>query len=223
MTKAMEIVEGLIAGAVPDEAILENLKQDIVKSRADAKLNQASNFSELQTYLIYGEDFIRRSTLKNDELLSLRSDELLARVRDLLNKQHEVLYYGPLAGNQVKKYIADYHRAADVLAPLEKSYPKKQLTDKSSVVLAQYDANQLYYFQYSNRGEKFDVQNYPAITLYNKYFGGSMNSICFKEMREARGLTYSASAWIGIPSVDEPSDPFAPVISPQNYKLHTSV
>ncbi len=223
MTKAMEIVEGLIAGAVPDEAILENLKQDIVKSRADAKLNQASNFSELQTYLIYGEDFIRRSTLKNDELLSLRSDELLARVRDLLNKQHEVLYYGPLAGNQVKKYIADYHRAADVLAPLEKSYPKKQLTDKSSVVLAQYDANQLYYFQYSNRGEKFDVQNDPAITLYNEYFGGSMNSICFQEMREARGLAYSASAWIGEPSFADDSYSYTAFIATQNDKMQTAI
>ena len=63
-----------------------------------------------------------------------------------------------------------------------------QRTDKSSVVLAQYDANQLYYLQYSNRGEAFDVKNEPEITLYNEYFGGSMNSICFQEMREARGL-----------------------------------
>ena len=52
-----------------------------------------SNFSALQTYLICGEEFIRRTTLKNDEILTLRSDELLDRVRDLMNKQHEVLYY----------------------------------------------------------------------------------------------------------------------------------
>ncbi|EKC59621.1 hypothetical protein OBE_09403, partial [human gut metagenome] len=49
-------------------------------------------------------------------------------------------------------------------------------------MLAQYDANQLYYLQFSNRGELFDVKNDPAITLYNEYFSGSMNSICFQEM-----------------------------------------
>lgn len=40
MPRAMEIVEGLIAGAVANDAILENLKQDLLKSRADSKLNQ---------------------------------------------------------------------------------------------------------------------------------------------------------------------------------------
>ena len=223
MPKAMEIVEGLIAGAVADESILENLKQDLIKSRADAKLNQASNFSALQTYLIYGEDFIRRATLKNDEILALRSDELLARVRDLMSKQHEVLYYGPMAQDEVKGLLAESHKAAEVLTPLEKSHPKMQPTDKSSVVLAQYDANQLYYLQYSNRGEAFDVKNEPEITLYNEYFGGSMNSICFQEMREARGLAYTAQAWLGTPSYADDSYSYIAFIATQNDKMQTAI
>ncbi len=44
MGKAMEIVEGLIAGAQPNEEILQNLKGDMIKSRADAKLNQSRCF-----------------------------------------------------------------------------------------------------------------------------------------------------------------------------------
>ena len=223
MPKAMEIVEGLIAGAVADEAILENLKQDLIKSRADAKLNQASNFSALQRYMFYGEEFIRRTTLKNDEILALRSDELLARVRDLMSKQHEVLYYGPMAQDEVEKHLAESHKAAEVLAPLEKSHPKMQRTDKSSVVLAQYDANQLYYLQYSNRGEAFDVKNESEITLYNEYFGGSMNSICFQEMREARGLAYTAQAWLGTPSYADDSYNYIAFIATQNDKMQTAI
>ena len=223
MPKAIEIVEGLIAGAEADETILENLKQDLIKSRADAKLNQARNFSALQTYLIYGEEFIRRTTLKNDEILTLRSDELLARVRDLMNKQHEVLYYGPMAQDEVKGLLAESHRAAEVLTPLEKSHPKMQRTDQSSVVLAQYDANQLYYLQYSNRGETFDVANDPEITLYNEYFGGNMNSICFQEMREARGLAYSAAAWIGGPRYADDNYNYIAFIATQNDKMQTAV
>ena len=223
MPKAMEIVEGLIAGAVADEAILENLKQDLIKSRADAKLNQASNFSALQRYMFYGEEFIRRTTLKNDEILALRSDELLARVRDLMSKQHEVLYYGPMAQDEVEKHLAESHKAAEVLTPLEKSHPKMQPTDKSSVVLAQYDANQLYYLQYSNRGEAFDVKNEPEITLYNEYFGGSMNSICFQEMREARGLAYTAQAWLGTPSYADDSYSYIAFIATQNDKMQTAI
>ena len=64
----------------------------------------------------------------------------------------------------------------------------------------QYDAKQLYYMQYSNRGEKFDLAADPQITLYNEYFGGGMNTIVFQEMREARGLAYSAWANLAIPT-----------------------
>ena len=70
--------------------------------------------------------------------------------------------------------------------------------------MAQYDAKQIYYLQYSNRGEQFDVAMDPAEQLYNAYFGGGMNSIVFQEMREARGLAYSADAYMstGLKSTD---------------------
>ena len=35
----------------------------MIKSRADAKLNQSRCFGALQRYMIYGSDFIRRTTL----------------------------------------------------------------------------------------------------------------------------------------------------------------
>ena len=223
MPRAMEIVEGLISGAVADEAILGNLKQDMIKERADAKLNQARNFGALQRYLYYGEDYIKRTTLTNDALMALGSEQLITAVQALMGKQHEVLYYGPKSEEEVKQLIAENHKAADELAPLEKNYPKKQLTDQSSVILAQYDANQLYYLQFSNRGEAFDVKNDPAITLYNEYFGGSMNSICFQEMREARGLAYTAQAWLASPSFAGDSYSYTAFIATQNDKMQTAI
>lgn len=223
MPRAMEIVEGLISGAVADEAILGNLKQDMIKERADAKLNQARNFGAPQRYLYYGEDYIKRTTLTNDALMALGSEQLIAAVQALMGKQHEVLYYGPKSEEEVKQLIAENHKAADELAQLEKNYPKKQLTDQSSVILAQYDANQLYYLQFSNRGEAFDVKNDPAITLYNEYFGGSMNSICFQEMREARGLAYTAQAWLASPSFAGDSYSYTAFIATQNDKMQTAI
>lgn len=223
MPKAMDIVEGLISGAVADDAILENLKQDILKSRADAKLNQAQNFAALQSYMCYGEDYIRKATLSNEALEKLDSKTLIASVQELLGKQHEVLYYGPMEQEEVKKCIADHHKTADVLEPLTPSHPKLLRTDESSVVLAQYDANQLYYLQFSNRGETFDVKNDPEITLYNEYFGGSMNSICFQEMREARGLAYTAQAWLGTPSYADDCYNYVAFIATQNDKMQTAI
>ena len=120
MGKAMEIVEGLIAGAKPDEAILENLKGDMLKSRADAKLNQSRCFGALQRYLFYGGDFIRRTTLTNPALEAMSSEMLLAKIGELMDKQHEVLYYGPQSEKEVTEALARHHKTSAELLPLDK-------------------------------------------------------------------------------------------------------
>lgn len=46
--------------------------------------------------------------------------------------------------------------------------------------------------QISNLDKKYDPAIEPIRALYDEYFGGGMNSIVFQEMRETRGLAYSA-------------------------------
>ena len=195
MGKAMEIVEGLIAGAQPNEEILQNLKGDMIKSRADAKLNQSRCFGALQRYMIYGSDFIRRTTLTDPALQGLTSEQLLAKIGDLMGKQHEVLYYGPQDEAEVKAALAAHHKVAADLQPLEKKFSTLQPTDENKVMLAQYDAKQLYYMQYSNRGEKFDLAADPQITLYNEYFGGGKPNIECIITGDKDGMTAQTNAF----------------------------
>ena len=223
LPKAMEIVEDLIYNAVPDEEILENLKSDILKSRTDAKLNQSSCFSALQTYVMYGPEFIRKITLTNDEMKALTSECLLAKVREIMGYEHEVIYYGPSSENEVKSMIAENHKVSADLKPLQKSYAAYLETPVNKVYLAQYDAKQLYYLQYSNMGEKLDIASDPYIDMYNEYFGGGMNAIVFQEMREARGLAYSSSARLYKPSHKDDTYMYYAFIATQNDKMKTAI
>ena len=194
LPEAMKIIEDLAYNAVPDENILANMKADMLKSRADAKLNQSSCFSALQRYVFYGPEFIDRTTLSNDEIMALTSEELLSKVRNLLGCQHEVVYYGPDSESEVVALLKENHVIAEDLKPLEKTYSTYLPTPESKVYMVQYDAKQIYYLQYSNRGERFDMASEPYIDMYNEDFGGGMNAIVFQEMREARGLAYSSQA-----------------------------
>lgn len=224
MGKAVDILDALILDAKADEAILANLKADMLKSRADAKHNQMRCFSALQRYLFFGKEFIARTTLSNPAIESLTSDELLSKVRSLMGKQHEVLYYGPQSEQELKATLAAHHKTPGDLQPLEKKFSTMQPTDTDQVILTQYDAKQLYYIQYSNRGERFDVKNDPATTMYNEYFGGStMNSVVFQEMREARGLAYSAWAMLGDPSNADGSYIYYAFIATQNDKMQQAI
>ena len=220
---AMAIVEDLIYNAIPDEDILENLKADMLKERADAKLNQGMCFSALQTYIMLGPDYIKSTTLTDKQISELTSEDLLSKIRNLMDCVHEVSYYGPASASEVEALLRENHKIAEDLKPLEKVIPAVAQTPASKVYLAQYDAKQIYYLQFSNNGEKLDVINDPYIKLYNEYFGGGMNCIVFQEMREARGLAYSAMARLLEPEFKDDSYKYFAFIATQNDKMKTAI
>lgn len=220
---AMDIVEDLVFNAVPDTVVLSALKADALKERADNKLSQGACFSALQDYVFYGPEFIAKSTLSNEQILSLTSEDLLGAIKDLFTKKHEVLYYGPSEEVAARKMVMDHHKIAENPEPLVKDRPIHRQVSGNEVLLVPYDANQFYYVQYSDRGEKFDVSNDPGVTMYNNYFGSGMNAIVFQEMREARGLAYSARASLNTPSYPEDDYMFYAFIASQNDKLKDAV
>ena len=223
MPQAMEIVEDLAYNAVPDEEILANLKADLFKYRTDAKLNQNACFSALQEYIMFGPEFIRKTTMTDSQIRDITSEQLLSKVRDILGCQHEIRYYGPASEEEVKELIGTSHRTAAEQKPLERVYTNYQTVTEDKVFLAPYDAKQIYYFQFSNRGEKLDLPADPYLRLYNEYFGGGMNAIVFQEMREARGLAYSSNARLYMPSHKDDSYMYYAFIATQNDKMKTAI
>ena len=220
---AMEIVEDLIYNAVPDEEILESLKEDMLKEREDAKLSQDMCFSALQQYMFFGPDYIKKTTLTDKQISELTSEDLLSKIRRLMDCAHEVSYYGPASESQVENLLRENHRIAEDLKPLEKVMPEVVDTHTSEIYLVQYDTKQIYYMQYSNNEEKLDIANDPYISLYNEYFGNGMNCIVFQEMREARALAYNALARLLEPEFQGDSYKYFAFIATQNDKMKTAI
>jgi hypothetical protein len=219
---ALPMVEGLLRGAVADEDILTQLKMDLIRSRMDNKKNQRACNSALQNYVIYGPEYVKARTLSNAAVAGLTSEELLGAVRDLLGKQHTILYYGPASLDEVKAMLSAAH-PAEGLEPLQKTYAVKQLTPTPKVILAPYQSRQFNYIQYSDRGETLDLAQDPYLDLFNEYYGGGMNAIVFQEMRESRALAYSAGARLTDPTFKGDTYAFRATISSQNDKLQKAV
>jgi predicted Zn-dependent peptidase len=219
----LDLVEDLMLNAVPDEEILQNLKQDEIMARQMAKANQNSCSSALNRYVIYGPEYVKSVTLSDDQVMSLTSDQLLGLVKGVLGKEHKLLYYGPQTESEAKSVMAEHHKCSDNLEKLEKKYTRKQIVDQPKVFIAPYDSRQFNYIQYSDRGETFSMDDVPAIELFNEYFGGGMNTIVFQEMREARALAYSAGAYLSSPSYLDDTYCFYARIGSQNDKLKAAV
>lgn len=219
----LDIVEDLLLNAEGNDFILAALKDDEFKSRADSKMNQRACNSALQRYLYYGPDYVRKTVLPNGRVAALTSDELLAKLKDLLSCEHQVLYYGPASEAELKNTLAGHHKISGELKPLEKQYAHAVPTPASKVILAPYPSRQFNYVQYSNRGETFELADAPVIRLFNEYFGGGMNTIVFQEMRESRALAYSAGAYLTSPAYKDDNYYFRASIGSQNDKLQTAV
>ena len=223
MGQVMDIFEDLVANAQGDEEILANYKADLLKKRADNKLNQEANFAALQRFAFFGGEAIQRTTLNNEQLEALTSDVLIGKVRDLLKKQHTILYYGPKDKAGLLADLKAHHQTPEVLEPLTRGNIAFQPTEQNKVCLANYNAPQLYFLQYSNLGKKFDVAVDPALKLYNEYNSGSMGAIVFQEMRESRSLAYMAfTEWIN-PSYLDDNYLFAAIIATQNDKMAQAI
>ena len=224
MEKAIKIVEDYIANVEGDEDVLREVKSDAKQERLNAKSSQQECFAALQRYCIYGPEYARKAKMSNKELNNITSEELLSQIKELPKTEHRIMYYGPMMLNDLVGTLYGTHCVGDDLKKVEAVELKAKDVKTPNVLFAQYDAKQVYYMQYSCRTkDKFDVKNSPVANLYNNYFSGGMNSIVFQEMREARGLAYSAYA--GLFKGTTPKDPyyFYAFIATQNDKVEQAV
>lgn len=86
-------------------------------------------------------------------------------------------------------------------------------------MIAPYDAKNIYMVQYTNSNSTWSPDNAAMNALFNEYYGGGMNAIVFQELRESRGLAYSASARYVEPSRRNDKEYFYTYIITQSDKM----
>lgn len=224
MTKAMAIAEDYINNVKGDDAVLAEVKNDLLKERENSKADQTANFRAMIQHCFYGPEYIRRKTLNNEAVKNIQSDELLSEIRSLPNIKHSVMYYGPEKKGKLVQLLNNSHKVADNLVEVSaEPTPTLEVTEPQ-VTFVQYDAKQIYYMQYSCRADdKFDVEKVPSVNMYNTYTSGGMNAIVFQEMREARGLAYSAYSYLGEGARVEFPHYFYAFIATQNDKMRQAI
>ena len=200
MPAAMKLFEALLADAQVNKEAYTNLAADILKARTDAKLNQRQNFTRLMNYAQYGPQSPSTHMLSKEELEKMDPQELVDRIHRQNSYKHRILYYGPSSKKDLLSTIDQYHRVPETLLDIPQGNEFPYLaTPETKILIAPYEAKQIYMAQVSNMEKKFEPEFEPSRELYNEYFGGGMNSIVFQEMRETRSLAYSAWAWLNQP------------------------
>lgn len=220
MPEALALMEDFLANAKVDTAAYRKYVDVTMKVRKDRKLDQTENFTALYLYGVYGPYNPVRNVPSNKELGERDPQELVDMIKSLRKYEYEVYYYGP---DDMKKLIATvdkYHKTVKKLLPVPtgKEY-MEQLTPTNEVLIAPYEAKNIYMRQFNNAGRMWSPDNETLVSLFNEYYGGGMNTVVFQELRESRALAYNAWASYMTPSrKGHPEFTLTHIIS-QNDKL----
>ena len=220
MEQALALLEDIIGNAKGDKESYDKLVGMLIKAREDAKASQRGSFNALRQYAIYGPYNSQRNTLSEKELRAGTPDMLTDMLKPFGELKHTIMYFGPMDVEPFKELIAKEHKMADEPkeAVAEKKYTKLE-TPENEIVIAPYDAKNIYLMQLHNENKQWTPESEPVVTLFNEYFGGGMNTIVFQELREARGLAYSASSYYNTPSKKDDPEWYYTMIISQNDKM----
>ncbi len=220
MPQALTLLEDLLQNARVDSTAYLQYVGILDKALAEAKSNQQQNFQCLVSYGVYGPYNPRRNMLTTQQLLDTNPQDLLDLLKNLNQYEHTVLYYGPLSEQEFSKVIADNHRTQGELLPVpEGRHYVMQPTPENEILLAPYDAKNIYMRMIHNEQRPANDQEAAVQALFNEYYGGGMNTVVFQELRETRGLAYNAFAMYVQPSYKDDPEYFFTHIITQNDKM----
>ena len=201
----IKLLEQLLASAKPDKEAYGKFIDGIIKERENQKKNQNMISTALGNYGKYGKESPFSNIISEEELRSIDPATLTDLIHKFCSYPHRVFYYGPTEFTKSKALVADNHLLAPNVLPIpsEKVFTE-QVTDQNKVYFVDYDKSQVDIIMMS-RDLPFDPKTLVNSRVFNEYYGNSMSSVVFQEIREARALAYSAWSNYQSPSKKENS------------------
>ncbi|MBC7450766.1 MAG: insulinase family protein, partial [Cytophagales bacterium] len=221
--KALALLESSIRTMKPDTAALNQIKENTLKTRSDNKFSKDIILrSALAGYAKYEGVNPFTNIIPEAKLKTLSSEEVLSNFYALYQRPHKVIYYGPGELKTVKSVVGKLHKVKILPYSTTMQIYSYKAPTTNNVYWVNYDMVQAEVLLVS-RSVDFIKELIPDLYLYNEYFGGSMGSLVFQEMRESRALAYSVKSTFDIPYM--PSDPYYSnsYIGTQADKIHEAL
>ncbi|MGQ9864337.1 MAG: M16 family metallopeptidase [Bacteroidia bacterium] len=217
--KILALVQKLLENPQPDAILWEELRKNILKERQDAKKNPTAIQSALANYLIWGPQNPFTYIPSQADLEALTPVQLLESVKNLLSYPVEYMYYGPRSLSEVEKAFSSILPIKATKAPPTPFQPVQRTDNLPKMYLASFPMVRAL-LMWVHVGPKFDKALTPIARYFTEYFGGGMSAVVFQQIREAKGLAYSATGAYQEPSRPDRRFVLSGFISTQADKAH---
>ena len=202
--KALKLFVDNIKNAKANKETFGKYLNTLKEERSNEKLSQWGIGRKVRQYALYGKDNPGRYYLTDKELESLDVDKMVKLINEVFDYKHYVIYYGPKDFKDAKALVETNTPQVKTIkkASAEKKFTEQEQSGK--IYFTNYDMVQSSITLVS-KDEKFNAEYYPYINMFNEFYGAGLSSIVFQEIRESKGLVYSAYSYLTIPSKKDKS------------------
>lgn len=219
LSKGIEILEQVLADVKPDQEVLDAYIGKVLKEREDAKKNTSSIRSALESYSLFGKDSPLLYQIPEDDLKELKADELTDLVKSVSSWPHLISYYGPSKPDVVTGLLPDHHRASEARPEIPQMVNRSPVINaKPLVYVVDFEISQAN-ISITGNCEPFSGDLVPDMQVFNNFF----SQVVFQEIREAKGLAYTATASMRLPSYADQMIRYSAFMSTQADKLGLAI
>jgi len=199
--KAITLMEQVLRDPVIEEETLENLVDDVLKTREDHKLQKGIILNRaLGNYARYGAVNPFTYGLSNEELQKLNVAAIKEGIKMLSNTEHAVLYYGPMNSDALIDVVGKVHKAPQgKYKPAPEAFQFTVRETGAEVFVVDFEMKQAEILMIHNAGA-YNPELIPVIELFNNYFGNGMSGVVFQDLRESKALAYSVYSRLMLPN-----------------------
>ena len=191
---SFKLLNHILTGVKPSSDVVQGLIQKTLQVR-DNELNNPKSilWNGLQNFAVFGEKSPLKDQLSNEDLKTLKSQDLLNEFKSIFSFQPQVLFYGEKEIAPIKSLLqkSDLIKGSKVNSPLV-DYKRKSM-EQTQIYVLDYDLKQSEILLLS-KGTRFNKLELAANSVFNEYYGGGMSSVVFQEIREKKALAYHAFA-----------------------------
>ncbi len=222
--KGIELLEHILADAQPNAEAYQNFAKGELKKREDSKLEKWKiQYRVMPAFAKYGKLNPYTNVIPEEELLALDPAVLTEKIKGVTNMEHKVFYYGNDEQSAIKTLVEKYHPKVESPKPIPESIPLvEQATEESKIYFVHRDQVQTDLL-FMSKQQQFDVNILPVAEWFNSYYGSGLSSVFFQEIREAKGLAYTAYCRYDTPSKADNAHYFRGYIGTQPDKLEDAL
>ena len=219
LAKGIEIIEQVLTDIKPDQTVLDAYIGKLLKEREDNKLSPQAIRSALENYSLYGKDSPSLYLIPAEELKSLNAVELTEIIKGITNYPIMISYFGPSLPADVISILPEAIKTGGERIQVPSIAKRNFIINAKPVVyVVDFELSQVQISITANC-EPFNSSIVPEVSIFNNFFG----QIVFQEIREAKGLAYTANASMRVPAFSDQMTRYSAYMSTQVDKLGLAI